>query len=303
MNENNAHSLIEELYKPLTSRKNNLIYKTYIYNLFRYNQDNRKKSYERNNKEKKFNACIKCINSPVRHNSKKSSSFHLNTYYRNKKSNFTPKNLKKININNTNKIRYPNYFSENKKTSFLKNNINENNYISRNIKINKNFTSLYGLLDNSKKFIYKNLNDENLILRPILRNNNNKAELLKKNITENILIDNNKLKKDENNKGIKNDSIYSKNKINNILNKTHNNIISPPSTNQSRKGLKITLMKDFNDMQPRNRFNILRKELLEKDIETNKMLMKFQKNTKKNLLKKWFKLINNNLNKNKNYCK
>ena len=304
INEKITHALINDLYHPLTSRRNNLLYKNYIYNLFRYNQDTRKKLYEKDNEEQKFNVCIRSINSPKIDDLKKSPLIlSEQNKSKNKNKNFTPKNLKKLNINSTNKIRYPNSFSKNRKSRYLTNYTYENNHLSRNIKIDTNYSSFYGLLENSKKNSFKKLNEKYLFLRPIPRRNI-KKEFFKNNFTENMTNNiSNKSIKEKDNKSKVLSSSYCKKKKNNILNKTNNYFTGPSSPNKTKKKIKLILFRDVNDMEPRNRFNILRKELLEKDNKINKMLMKFQKNTKKKLLNKWLKLFNKSRNSNSKFPK
>ena len=83
----------------LNKKKNKLIYKKYIYNLFKYNEEKRKKLYSNQNEEQKFNVFITNIYTPKRNKPEKYNFLQHKTYENNRLLNAAPTNLKKLNLN------------------------------------------------------------------------------------------------------------------------------------------------------------------------------------------------------------
>jgi hypothetical protein len=259
-------------------KKNKLIYKKYIYNLFKYNEEKRKKIFTNQNEEQKFNVLIKNIDTPKRNKAEKYSFLQQNTYEKLRLLNAVPKNLKKLNINVSHFREYSN--------KLLKNNneIHKNCFTSRNTNkyaelIKSNFSSINGFLSNSTKKNKINLTDKCLFLRPISKKKH-KIELLDK-INETEYISNFSIfTKKEKNKCNKSYRITSStcNKILNILNRNRieKNLTRPTSTNLNKR-IKLTYFKDVNDMTPRYRFTILKRELLRNEVKNNKLYIKSER--------------------------
>lgn len=285
LNEYNSSPLIKDATNFLNKKKNKLIYKKYIYNLFKYNEEKRKKITNQN-EEQKFNAFIKSINTPERN--KPINYFHHNTYENNKLLYAAPKNLKKLNINIS-------HLGEYSKKIFNNNNeMHKNCYTSRNSNkyaelIKSNFSSINGFLSNSTKKNKITLTDKCLFLRPISKKKI-KIELIKENINETEYISNYSLTtKREKSKCNKSNRITSStcNKIQSILNRNRieKNLTRPTSTNLNKK-IKLTYFKDVNDMRPRYRFTIFKRELLRNEVKNNKLFIKSVRSLSKNKKRK-----------------
>ena len=248
---------------------NKLMYNKYNFSLFRINQNKIKNSSEKSKAFSNFNSIFKNIFSPIKNEKRKYSLLYINTFNNNKKFN-DAQNLKKLKLytkkNNCNNNIY----------------INTNSFKSRNIKnlsdlMNTNYSSLNRIVTTSEE---KTLKDKLLVIKPLSRTQiaNNKSE------NKNINYKNNKKNDISKNKrrifssthfikvnNIKNDYRQDRENINNIKNK-----------------IKVILYKDLNDMRPRNRFKILKTELLKEESKINKMFMKFKKQiSKQEQLVKW----------------
>lgn len=278
-NDNNINNIntIHDLSNPLNSKRNNLMYKKYIFNLFQYNENKRKKKIKQIYNDN-FKAIIKSSDTPIRNNSNNSKKYALLNTYTNenyKISNITPIDLKKINK----KIRTNTYIPKN----FFK---SRNNPKYNNL-INNNYTSLNRLLTISGvNNTTTNSKEKYLFLRPISKQRH-KTEIIRDNRNYNqkdILIIDNNIKK-------RLPSANYQKKLN-IINEKKNKNISRPKSNNKDNNVKELLYKDINDMRPRNRFNMLRRELMQENTKINKMFMKFQKQISKNhFLIKRFNMI------------
>jgi hypothetical protein len=261
----------------LNKKKNKLIYKKYIYNLFKYNEEKRKKLYTNQNEEQKFNVCIKNITTPKRIKPEKYSFLQHNTYEN------APKNLKKLNINVS-------HLGDHLKKLFNNNNeMNKNCYTSRNTNkyselIKSNFSSIKGFLSNSTKKNKINLTDKCLFLRPISKKKI-KIELLDNNNETEYISNYSIYSKREKNKCNKSNRIISStcNKIQSILNRNRieKNLTRPSSTSHNKR-IKLTYFKDVNDMRPRYRFTIFKKALLRNEVKNNKLYIKSVRSLSKN---------------------
>ena len=282
--ENNNYSLIEDLKKSQFAKRNKIIYKNYIYNLFRYNENAKKKIQEKKNDNRKidnFNSVIKIINTPIKNKPLNTIILHNNTQERNKKSyihNILPFYTNKNNNKSRNKKNFSYLInSDSLSLSKLITNSKINNTETNNIK-NKN----NGIFLNSK--IKPKLNRE--ILKDINNYNINKKYnkyFINYNIDKNII------------KRLFSESY--KNRLNNIKNKNENNIDKIKIYTPNKKH-KVILFRNVNDMKPINRFNILRRELLHEEHKINKMFMKFKTQISKNeMANKWISA------KNKTYFK
>ena len=282
--ENNNYSLIEDLKKSQFAKRNKIIYKNYIYNLFRYNENAKKKIQEKKNDNRKidnFNSVIKIINTPIKNKPLNTIILHNNTQEINKKS-YIYNILTFYTNKNNNKSRNKKNFSylinsDSLSLSKLITNSKINNTETNNIK-NKN----NGIFLNSK--IKPKLNRE--ILKDINNYNINKKYnkyFINYNIDKNII------------KRLFSESY--KNRLNNIKNKNENNIDKIKIYTPNKKH-KVILFRNVNDMKPINRFNILRRELLHEEHKINKMFMKFKTQISKNeMANKWISA------KNKTYFK
>lgn len=281
--EYNSSPLTKDSSNFLNAKKNKLIYKKYIYNLFKYNEEKRKKLYTKQNEEQKFNVFIKSINTPKRNKPKKYSFLQANTYENNKHLYAAPKNLKKFNIN----------VSENSNSLFNNNEIHKNCYTSRNTNkytelIKSNFSSINGFLTNSTKKDKVKLMDKCLFLRPVSKKKF-KFELTKDNNNETEYISNYSIpiKRDKNSNKSYKIASYACNKIQNILNRyrIEKNLTRPSSTNHNKR-IKLVYIKDINDMRPRNRFTIFKRELLQNEVKNNKIYLKSVRSLSKNKKRK-----------------
>ena len=73
------------------------------------------------------------------------------------------------------------------------------------------------------------------------------------------------------------------NKIQSILNRNRiEKYLTRPSSTNHNKRIKLTYVKDINDMRPRNRFTIFKKELLRNEVKNNKLYMKSERSLSKN---------------------
>jgi len=284
LNEYNSSPLIKDASNFLNKKKNKLIYKKYIYNLFKYNEEKRKKITNQN-EEQKFNAFIKSINTPERN--KPINYFQHNTYENNKLLYAAPKNLKKLNINISHLGEYSNKLFNNN------NEMHKNCYTSRNSNkyaelIKSNFSSINGFLSNSTKKNKINLTDKCLFLRPISKKKI-KIELIKDNVNETEYISNYSLttKRDKSKCNKSRITSSTCNKIQSILNRNRieKNLTRPTSTNLNKK-IKLTYFKDVNDMRPRNRFTIFKRELLRNEVKNNKLYIKSVRSLSKNKKRK-----------------
>ena len=271
----------------LNKKKNKFIYKKYIYNLFKYNEEKRKKLYTNQNEEQKFNVFIKNINTPKRNKTEKYSFFQHNTYENNRLLYAAPKNLKKLNINAS-------HLGDHSNKMFNNNNeIHKNCNTSRNTNkyaelIKSNFSSINGFLSNSTKKNKNNLTDKCLFLRPISKKKL-KIEFLDNNNETEYISNYSIYTKREKNKCNKSNRITSStcNKIQSILNRNRieKNLTRPSSTNHNKR-IKLTYFKDVNDMRPRYRFTIFKKELLRNEVKNNKLYIKSVRSHSKNKKRK-----------------
>ena len=278
--ENNNYSIIENLKKSQFTKRNKIIYKNYIYNLFRYNENAKKKIQEKNNDNRKidnFNSIIKIMSTPIKNKPLNNILLHNNnTQERNKKSY----------INNI----LPFY-------------TNTNNNKSRNKKnfsclINTDSSSLSKLITSSRinKTETNNINNKhngiflNTKIKPKLN-----TEILEKINNYNI---NKKYNKYFNNCNIDKNIIKRlvsesyKNRLNTIKNKNLNDFDKIKIYTPNKKH-KVILFRDVNDMKPINRFNILRRELLHEEHKINKMFMNYKTQISKNeMINKWISAKN-----------
>ena len=294
-NEKNFYSLNNKLSSPLSLKKSKNIYKNYIYRLFRYNQDKRKKTNIKENEMRKINSIIKNINTPRKDKTNIYSFLHINTIERKKMTSLTPKNLKNQNL--INKIKYQNNISISNISNTIPNKKNKNFYKSRNFQncldlINTKNNSINKLLTNSR-------------IKTIDSNENNKCFFLmpkSKKITQTETINNNSVSKYNNYTIFQNKNKFISesymNKTNNI-NNNKKNIFKPTSKNKKNK-LKVILYKECNDMRPIYRFSKLKRELLLEDTKINKMFMKFKTQISKNERLIKFQLIKDKENLDKN---
>lgn len=298
--ENNNNAFNVNLSKILDSKRNKFIYKNYIYNLFKYNQEKRKNFNEKNNDSPNFKPMIKILSTQIDKNPKKNSFLCINANQNNKNKklfNIKPKSLK--NSENINSFKYQN---KQNLDNIIPINTYKNYYRSRNERkcsglINRNISSLNKSLTCSRdNNTDNNFTNELLFLRPAgnlqlktdIFNNNGQ----KRNNTVNIKYQ----KENYKIKGLFNSS-YNNNFIRNK--KLENNIDIPISSCKKNK-IKVILNKDVNDMKPRNRFRILRRELINENTKINKMFMKFKTQiSKKKKLINNFKLLKDKKNKKK----
>jgi len=289
--EGNFNYIIKDFSNPLKNKLNKQIYKNYVYNLFKYNQDNRKKSFEKNIEEQKFNVCIKSFSSSIRNNTKRHLSLKINLNDDYKLKTINSKNLKKCQFNRTNKRKYVNQFNRNNifsnKSIFNNKNSNSRNKLS-------NIDTINYLLSNSGTNNYMSENEKHLFLRPISKRKI-KAQLLKKNDITSTIFNNNFTKNDFERKNVRRltSSYFYKNN-----NKSEKNNLSRPLSSNYKKKFKSQLFKDNEDKKPRNKFLTFRNEFLDDDNRINKMFANFERQISKNdLLVKWFRLIKEKGNK------
>lgn len=273
-NDNNIIK-IYDLSSPFNSKRNNLMYKNYIFNLFQYNENKRKKKVKQIYDDN-FKAIIKSRDTPIRNNSKKCALLSTYTNENYTISNITPIDLKKINKKIHNHTHIPKNFFKSR------NNLKYDNLI------NSNYSSLNRLLTISGvNNTTTNSKEKYLFLRPISKQRF-KTEILRDNRNNNqkdILMKDKNIKK-------RLPSANYQIKLNILNEKKNNNNISRPKSNKKDNNAKELLYKDINDMHPRNRFNMLRKELMQENIKINKMFIKFQKQISKNhFLINRFKMI------------
>ena len=273
-NDNNIIK-IYDLSSPFNSKRNNLMYKNYIFNLFQYNENKRKKKVKQIYDDN-FKAIIKSRDTPIRNNSKKCALLNTYTNENYTISNITPIDLKKINKKIHNHTHIPKNFFKSR------NNLKYDNLI------NSNYSSLNRLLTISGvNNTTTNSKEKYLFLRPISKQRY-KTEILRGNRNNNqkdILMKDKNIKK-------RLPSANYQIKLNILNEKKNNNNISRPKSNKKDNNAKELLYKDINDMHPRNRFNMLRKELMQENIKINKMFIKFQKQISKNhFLINRFKMI------------
>ena len=273
-NDNNIIK-IYDLSSPFNSKRNNLMYKNYIFNLFQYNENKRKKKVKQISDDN-FKAIIKSRDTPIRNNSKKCALLNTYTNENYTISNITPIDLKKINKKIHNHTHIPKNFFKSR------NNLKYDNLI------NSNYSSLNRLLTISGvNNTTTNSKEKYLFLRPISKQRY-KTEILRDNRNNNqkdILMKDKNIKK-------RLPSANYQIKLNILKEKKNNNNISRPKSNKKDNNAKELLYKDINDMHPRNRFNMLRKELMQENIKINKMFIKFQKQISKNhFLINRFKMI------------
>jgi hypothetical protein len=270
INQNNSSSL-------LNNKKNKLIYKKYIYNLFKYNEEKRKKLYSNQNEEQKFNVFITNIYTPKRNKPEKYNFLQHKTYENNRLLNAAPTNLKKFNLNvshlgdNSKKL-----FHINKEIHKICNSSRNTNKYAEFIK--SNFSLINGFLSNSIKKNKVKLKDKCLFLRPISKKKL-KIELIDNNNETEYISNYTQYSKREKNKFNKSNKVASTcNKIQNILNRNRveKNLTRPSSTNHNKR-IQLTYVKDINDMRPRNRFTIFKKELLRNEAKNNKLYIKSER--------------------------
>ena len=274
MKHNNTN-LKNMLKKPLNSRRSKsiLLYKNYIYNLFKYNEN----KYKKKDNIQNFKAIIKCSDTQIINNNiKKYNTLYTYKNENKKISSVTPYDYKSLNHNR----------SYNKKKKLFK---SRNNTYNKNL--TNNYSSLYQLMTISGiNNTISNSNDKHLFLRP-LSSQRFKTETSKINRenTNKESIKLNKDKKFESKLISTTDRRYS-----GFIKEKNNNGMNRPIQNINKNKKKVLLFRDVNDMMPRNRFTILRRDLLEENIKINKMIMKFQTQIIKNqLLIKRFEIIKN----------
>jgi hypothetical protein len=275
----NEHNLNKIIKKPLKSKRNrsNLLYKNYIYNLFQYNES----KYKKINNEPNFKAIIKSGDTQtIPNNTKKYNRLYTFTNENNKNSDVSPSVYKTLNNN----ISIQN---KNKKKKFFK---SRNNTYHKNLLTN-NYSSLNKLMTISGiNSTITNSKEKNLFLRPTSKQRL-KTEITQ-TIRENKYTECNKLNKDKLFKNRLISSTYRKNSES--IKEKHISGINRPISSIKKNKIKMILFRDFNDMKPRNRFNLLRRDLLEEDLKINKMIIKFQTQIAKNqLLVKRFQKLNN----------
>ena len=299
-NEKNFYSINSNsnLLKPISLKRNKIIYQNYIYKLFRYNQDRRKKTNENNHEINNFNATIKNIYTPRNNKTKQKNFLNINTYENIKKCSMTPKIVKNQNsIKYINNLNISNIISKKNKKNYNKSRNIQN---CLNIINTKSNSSLNKLLTNSRiNTISTNENNKCLFLIPksrrIIKNeiiNNNS------NNYNNYTIFQNKTK--INIKRIFSESYKHKTNNNNRNNNINHKTVSPISKNKKNK-IKVLLYKEYNDMKPRYRFSKLKKDLILENTKITKMFMKFKTEISKNeRLIKYFDLskINEKARKN-----
>ena len=268
--DNNIDSLKIILAKPLTTKSNinNLMYKTYIYNLFQCNE----KNYKKKDNKQKFKAIIKSNetqNTP-NNNSKKYNILYSYTNENIRNSRITSNDLKKLNhdicLSNIGKKKFIKSRNDKNYKNLIKNNCSSINKVLTVSGINN--TNI-------------NSTDKSLFLRPISKNKV-RTEIINSN-REKKNKENYILNKDKNNTKKRLISVTYRKKIKNINDKK-NNCQNRPNSIKKTNRIKVTFFRDFNDMSPRNRFNMLRKHLLEENTKINKMFMKFQKQISQNQL-------------------
>lgn len=294
-NESKIISIIENTKSPLNLIKEKLIYKNYIYNLFSYNQNKRKKIKDKNNSNQKFQALINSITTPKKNKSKKKILLNLNSYENNKTSNISPKIIKSIKTSNLNILKSRNHSNINI-TNIIPNILNKTNIKTRNnnttfkyldlfntynFTLNKMYTHIYTYT--GKNNIQNNLKNKSILIKPIT-NSQSRTEIFKNN-NENRYIN---LQKNNSKKKLK--SAYYNSRINDVKNKKNEENYEKPNSMNKKNKLKVLFCRDVNDMKPRNRFHLLKRELLVEDNKINKMFMKFKKQiTKKEIILKWLK--------------
>ena len=278
--ENNNYSIIENLKKSQFTKRNKIIYKNYIYNLFRYNENAKKKIQEKNNDNRKidnFNSIIKIMSTPIKNKPLNNILLHNNnTQERNKKS-YINNILPFYTNTNNNKSRNKKNFS-----CLINTDSSSLSKLITSSRINKTETNNInnkhnGIFLNTK--IKPKLNTE--ILEKINNYNINKKYnkyFINCNIDKNII------------KRLVSESY--KNRLNNIKNKNLNDIDKIKIYTPNKKH-KVILFRDVNDMKPINRFNILRRELLHEEHKINKMFMNYKTQISKNeMINKWISAKN-----------
>ena len=278
--ENNNYSIIENLKKSQFTKRNKIIYKNNIYNLFRYNENAKKKIQEKNNDNRKidnFNSVIKIMSTPIKNKPLNNILLHNNnTQERNKKS-YINNILPFYTNTNNNKSRNKKNFSclintDSSSLSKLITSSRINKTETNNINKKNN-----GIFLNSK--IKPKLNTE--ILEKINNYNINKKYnkyFINCNIDKNII------------KRLVSQSY--KNRLNTIKNKNLNDFDKIKIYTPNKKH-KVILFRDVNDMKPINRFNILRRELLHEEHKINKMFMNYKTQISKNeMINKWISAKN-----------
>ena len=298
--------IIKDKNSPFHSTRDKLIYKNYIYNLFRYNQDERKKIEEKNNSNQKFNAIINTISTPIKKKSKNIMLLNLNSYKNNKYAHLSPRNIKNLNIPYLNDLKNSNYFNLNKKniipSIIHKTRIrsrNNDNYkyldlkITDNSSINQFYSYTYTGINNTKnnsknkcEFIKTSTNRK--IKTQMSKNSREKNSKYKYNINTN--------RQNKNNKKRLISASFNK-KMNDIKNKKNEEDIERPISQNKKNKIKVVFYRDVNDMKPRNRFHLMRRELNVGDTKINKMFMRFKKQISKKqvnqVLINWIKSIEN----------
>ena len=278
--ENNNYSIIENLKKSQFTKRNKIIYKNYIYNLFRYNENAKKKIQEKNNDNRKidnFNSIIKIMSTPIKNKPLNNILLHNNnTQERNKKS-YINNILPFYTNTNNNKSRNKKNFS-----CLINTDSSSLSKLITSSRINKTETNNInnkhnGIFLNTK--IKPKLNTE--ILEKINNYNINKKYnkyFINCNIDKNII------------KRLVSESY--KNRLNTIKNKNLNDFDKIKIYTPNKKH-KVILFRDVNDMKPINRFNILRRELLHEEHKINKMFMNYKTQISKNeMINKWISAKN-----------
>jgi hypothetical protein len=289
----NFNYIIEDFSNPLKNKINKQIYKNYVYNLFKYNQDYRKKKVEKNIEEQKFNACIKSFSSSIRNNTNRHSSLKINLNDSDKTKTIASKNLKKYEINKTNKKKYLNQFNRN--NNFSNKNLYKKRCSNSRNKI-KNFDTINHFLSNSGTNNFMKENEKRLFLRPISKKKI-RAELLQQNDITYSMFNSNIIKCDKKRKNTRRLTSSYFYKKNDIKNGKNCNLSRPLSSNYKRK-FKSQLFRDSEEKKPKNKYLTFRNEFLNDDNKINKMFVKFERQISKNdLLIKWFTLIKEKGNK------
>jgi hypothetical protein len=266
----NEHNLNKIIKKPLKSKRNrsNLLYKNYIYNLFQYNE----KNYKKKDSKQKFKAIIK---SNETHNTPNNTSKKHNILYT-----YTNENIKnsRITSNDLKKLNHDICLSNICKKKFIKsrNDMNYKNLIKTNYSSINKVLTVSGInntnINSTDKFLFLGPISKKKVRTEII--NSNRENKIKENII---------LNKDKNNTKKRLISVTYRKKLKNINDKKNNGKNRPNSIKKPNR-IKVTFFRDFNDMSPRNRFNMLRKNLLVENTKINKMFMKFQKQISQNQL-------------------
>ena len=306
-NESSKCPIIKDKNSPFHSCRDKIIYKNYIYNLFRYNQNKVKKIEEKNNSNQKFKAIINSLKMPIKKKSKKKILLNLNSYENNKFNHLSPRNIKNLNNSYLKDLKISNYPKKSIK-NIIPSLIYKTKYKSRN-NDNYEYLDLINIDNSSMNKLYSytfntnftginnpknNTKNKFLILSPYSKRQLRTEIYNNQNYNNNY---NNVIKGQDKNNIKRIVSVSFNNKMNKLSDKKTEESIEKPISQSKKNKIKITLYRDVNDMKPRNRFRLLRRELIVEDAKINKMYMKFKKQISKNqvnqVLINWIKSIEN----------